>query len=74
MYNLNSNDIDPFWFKKKSTIFRVTRSKSNYPHRAAMASMKKKRKRNCELVVVVGRIAGQVILFGLELVLLSSEP
>ena len=45
MYNLNSNDIDPFWLEeKKSTIFRVTCSKTNYPQGAAMASMKKKKK------------------------------
>ena len=47
---------------KKSTIFRVTCSKTNYPQRAAICHWWK-RKRNCELVVVVGRIAGQVILF-----------
>ena len=45
MYNLNSNDIDPFWLEeKKSTIFRVKCSKTNYPQGAAMASMKKKKK------------------------------
>ena len=53
---------------KKSTIFQVTCSKTNYPQRAAMAVMRK----NCELVVVVGRISGQVIHFGLELVLLRT--
>ena len=53
---------------KKSTIFQVTCSKTNYPQRAAMALMRK----NCELVVVVGRISGQVIHFGLELVLLRT--
>ena len=39
MYNLNSNDIDPFWFKKNPQF-----QKTYYPQGAAMASMKKKKK------------------------------